>query len=34
MEHGFTDYITKPYKKNLLVHMQAALEAAQQSATD
>jgi CheY-like chemotaxis protein len=34
MEHGFTDYITKPYKKNLLVHMQAALEAAQQSATE
>ncbi|KAJ2955244.1 hypothetical protein NQZ79_g8722 [Umbelopsis isabellina] len=29
MEHGFTDYITKPYKKNLLIHMQAALEAAQ-----
>jgi CheY-like chemotaxis protein len=30
MVNGFTDYITKPYKRNLLVSMQQAIDAAKE----
>ncbi|KAG2185245.1 hypothetical protein INT44_002035 [Umbelopsis vinacea] len=33
MTHGFTDYITKPYRRNLLTAMQRALNAAKQDSS-